>query len=93
MLVKVLYDIKMQSLDVKCAKTCLLKVQVCVCVAKGRFSCVLMWLCVSVHKTFFFFFHSASQAVGAGGNCGGRELVRAVSLGDVNMAMLSWHRT
>lgn len=26
-------------------------------------------------------------------NCGGREPVRAVSLADVNMAMLSWHRT
>lgn len=66
---------------------------VCVCVVKDRFLCVFMWLCVSVHKISFFFFpHSASQAVGAGGNCGGRELVRAVSLGDVNMAMLSWHR-
>ena len=40
-----------------------------------------------------FFFVGTSQAVGAGGSCGGRELVRAVSLGDVNMAMLSWHRT
>lgn len=53
-------------------------------------------VCVSVHKTFlrlFFSSNSASQAVGAEGNCGGRELVRAVSLGDVNMAMLSWHRT
>lgn len=55
-----------------------------------------MCVCVSVHKTFlrlFFSSNSASQAVGAEGNCGGRELVRAVSLGDVNMAMLSWHRT
>lgn len=51
--------------------------------------CLHVVVCVS----FFFFLHSASQAVGAGGNCGGRELVRAVSLGDVNMAMLSWHRT
>lgn len=42
---------------------------------------------------FFYFSHCASQAVGAGSNYGGRELVRAVSLGDVNMAMLSWHRT
>lgn len=38
-------------------------------------------------------FHSAIQAVGAAGNCGGRELVRAVSPADVNMAMLSWHKT
>lgn len=89
-----LFDIKMQSLDVKYLKPRLLNVclRVCVCVAKGVRSCVFMWLCVSVHKSFFFL-HSASQAVGAGGNCGGRELVRAVSLGDVNMAMLSWHRT
>lgn len=50
-----------------------------------------MWLCMSVQV--FFFLYCASQAAGAGGNCGGRELVRAVSLGDVNMAMLSWHRT
>lgn len=48
--------------------------------------------CVCHFIRFFFPSHSASQAVGAGGNCGGRELVRAVSLGDVNMAMLSWHR-
>lgn len=53
---------------------------------------VCVWLC----EIFYFFIslsHSASQAIGAGDNCGGRELVRAVSLGDVNMAMLSWHRT
>lgn len=75
------FDIKMQSLDVKYIKPRLLNVNLSV------------WLCVSVHKTFFFFSHRASQAVGAGGNCGGREPVRLVSLGDVNMAMLSWHRT
>lgn len=80
----------MQSFDVKYVKSRLLSVYLSVCGEKAR-ARVFMWLCVSVHKTFSF--HSASQAVGAGGNCGGRELVRAVSLGDVNMAMLSWHRT
>lgn len=35
----------------------------------------------------------ASQPVGARSDCGGRELVKAVALGDVNMAMLSWHRS
>lgn len=35
----------------------------------------------------------ASQPVGAQSDCGGRELVRVVALGDVNMARLSWHRS
>lgn len=59
--------------------------------------CVFVWPCVSVYKIFLrhFFFSSSVplSTVKARGNCGGRELVRAVSLGDVNVAMLSWHRT
>lgn len=85
----------MQSFDVKYVKPRLLEVYLSAWRAHRARVC-LCAMCVAAHLTFpsfLFFSHSASQAVGAGGNCGGRELVRAVSLGDVNMAMLSWHRT
>lgn len=50
---------------------------------------------MSVNKTFFVTVFSTVpvRQWEQEANCGGRELVRAVSLGDVNMAMLSWHRT
>lgn len=64
-----------------------------VCAWQKALAHVYSYGCVCQFIRLFFSPHSASQAVGAGGNCGGRELVRAVSLGDVNMAMLSWHRT
>lgn len=53
---------------------------------------VLSCGCVSVCKAYPPLLR-ASQPVGARSDCGGRELVRAVALGDVNMAMLSWHRS
>ena len=86
-LLQVSFDIEMQSSDVKYLKPRLLDVylSVCVCVCAHVYSCGCV--CQFIRLPLL---HSASQAGGAGGNCGGRELVRAVSLGDVNMAMLSW---
>lgn len=69
-----------------------LSVHLCVCSKMHGCVCVHVYQFIR-HFLRLFFPNSASQAVGAEGNCGGRELVRAVSLGDVNMAMLSWHRT
>lgn len=81
--------------DVKCRKPGPLKIHLRVYVDENKTDecpCTFMWLCVS----FVRLIPSppgASQPVGAQSDCGGRELVRAVALGDANMAMLSWHRS
>lgn len=85
----------MRRSGVKCRKPDPLKIHLRVYVDENKKDgcpCTFMWLCVS----FVRLIPSppgASQPVGAQSDCGGRELVRAVALGDANMAMLSWHRS
>lgn len=75
-------DIEMQSTDMKYRKP-----------RQNAFKGVYFYVAVCQFVRLIPPLLRASQPVGAWSNCGGRELVRAVALGDVNMAMLSWHRS